>query len=136
MEEATVIEFERLPPPLPSLSPPTPTPLQQQVEIGRGKQAADGGVSVMCAGDAAVLLGERTDQQDEAVEHKVPPTPKSPPPSPPPRAKEKVVLVDRQWLSSEQIVFVVMMNEFDKADVQEQCQKYPHRQQQPDEKLQ
>jgi len=47
MEEATVIEFERLPPPLPSLSPPTPTPLQQQVEIGRGKQAADGGVSVV-----------------------------------------------------------------------------------------
>jgi len=29
-----------------------------------------------------------------------------------------------------------MMNEFDKADVQEQCQQYPHRQQQPDEKLQ
>ena len=46
MEEATVIEFERRPPPLPSLSPPTPTPLQQ-VEIGRGKQAADGGVSVV-----------------------------------------------------------------------------------------
>jgi len=47
MEEATVIEFERLPPPLPSLSPPTPTPLQQQVEIERGQQAADGGVSVV-----------------------------------------------------------------------------------------
>ena len=42
-----MIEFERLPPPLPSLSLPTPTPLQQQVEIGRGKQAADGGVSVV-----------------------------------------------------------------------------------------
>ena len=47
MEEATVIKFERLPPPLPSLSTPTPTPLQQQVEIIRGKQAADGGVSVV-----------------------------------------------------------------------------------------
>ena len=89
----------------------------------------------ICPGDAAVLLAEGTDQQDEAVEHKVPPTPKPPPPSPPPRAKERVVVVDRQRLSNEQIVFVVM-NEFDKADVQEQCQQYPHRQQQPDEKLQ
>ena len=26
----------------------------------------------ICAGDAAVLLAEGTDQQDEAVEHKVP----------------------------------------------------------------
>ena len=90
----------------------------------------------ICAGDAAVLLAEGTDQQDEAVEHKVPPTPKPPPPSPPPRAKERVVVVDRQRLSNEQIVFVVMMSEFDKADVQEQCQQYPHPQQQRDEKLQ
>ena len=90
----------------------------------------------ICAGDAAVLLEEGTDQQDEAIEHKVPPTPKPPSPSPPPRAKEKVVVVDRQRLSNEQIVFVVMMNEFDKADAQEQCQQCPHPQQQLDEKLQ
>ena len=42
-----MIELERLPPPLPSLSPPTPSPLQQQVEMERGQQAADGGVSVV-----------------------------------------------------------------------------------------
>ena len=47
MEEARVIQLERLPPPLPSLSPPTPPPLQQQVEIERGQQAAYGGVSVV-----------------------------------------------------------------------------------------
>ena len=47
MEEARVIELERLPPPLPSLWPPTPPPLQQQVEMERGQQAADGGVSVV-----------------------------------------------------------------------------------------
>ena len=42
-----MIELERLPPPLPSLWPPTPPPLQQQVEMERGQQAADGGVSVV-----------------------------------------------------------------------------------------
>ena len=47
MEMARVIELERQPPPLPSLSPPTPPPLQQQVEIERGQQAADGGVTVV-----------------------------------------------------------------------------------------
>ena len=47
MEEPRVIELERLPPPLPSLLPPTPPPLQQQVEIERGQQAADGGVTVV-----------------------------------------------------------------------------------------
>ena len=46
------------------------------------------------------------------------------------------MVVDRQRLSNEQIVVVMMMNEFDKADVQEQCQQYPHPQQHPDEKLQ
>ena len=90
----------------------------------------------ICAGDAAVLLAEGTEQQVEAAEHKAPPTPKPPPPSPPPSAKEKVVVGDRQRLSNEQIVFVVMMSEFDKADVQEQCQQSLHPQQQPDEKLQ
>ena len=43
--------------------------------------------------------------------------------------------MDRQRLSNEKIV-VVVMNEFDKADVQEQSQQYPHPQQQPDEKPQ
>ena len=38
-------------------------------------------------------------------------------------------------LSNEKIV-VVVMNEFDKADVQEQCQQYPHPQQKPYEKPQ
>ena len=52
------------------------------------------------AGDAAVLLAEGTDQQDEAIEHKVPPTPKPPPPSPPPRAREKVVVGARQRFSN------------------------------------
>ena len=47
IEEAGVIELERLPPPLPLLWSPTPPPLQQQVEIERGQQAADGGVSVV-----------------------------------------------------------------------------------------
>ena len=47
MEEARVIELERLLPPLPSLSPPTPPPLQQQVQIDGDQQAGDGGVTVV-----------------------------------------------------------------------------------------
>ena len=43
--------------------------------------------------------------------------------------------MDRQRLSNEKIV-VVVMNEFNKADVQEQRQQYPHPQQKPDEKPQ
>ena len=46
MTEAGVIELERLPPPLPSLSP-----LQQHVAIERGQQAADGGVTVVVVAD-------------------------------------------------------------------------------------
>jgi len=117
MEEARVIELERLPPPVPSLSPPTPPPL----EIERGQQAAYGGVSVVVVAERWINGGgdsgeewdpqaarqaapqltlqtsalvmppfypaEETEQQVEVAEHKAPPTPKPPPPSPPPRAK-------------------------------------------------
>ena len=36
---------------LPLLSPPTPPPLQQDVQIERGQQAADGGVTVVVVAD-------------------------------------------------------------------------------------
>ena len=69
---------------------------------------------------------EGPEQEGTTAEHKAPTTRKPPPPSPPPRAKEKVMVVDRQRFRNEQIVVVVMMNEFDNADVQEQSQQYPH----------
>ena len=69
MVEARVIRLERLPPPLPSLSPPSPPPLRQQVEIERGQQAADGGVTVVVVAEKWINggcdCGE--DQDSQAV---------------------------------------------------------------------
>ena len=64
MEEARVIELERLPPPLPSLWPPTPPPLQQQVEMERGQQAADGGVSVVVVAERWINGGDSGEEWD------------------------------------------------------------------------
>ena len=64
MEEARVIELERLPPLL-SLSPPTPPPLQQQVEIERGQQAADGGVSVVIVAEKWINGGNGSGEEQD-----------------------------------------------------------------------
>ena len=57
-----MIELERLPPPLPSLSP-----LQQHVAIERGQQAADGGVTVVVVAERCIngggVSGEEWDPQ-------------------------------------------------------------------------
>ena len=65
MEEARVIELERLPPPLLSLSPPTTPPLQQQVEIERGQQAADGGVSVVIVAEKWINSGNDSGEEQD-----------------------------------------------------------------------
>ena len=64
IEEAGVIELERLPPPLPSLWPPTPPPLQQQVEIERGQKAADSGVTVVVGAEKWINGGGDNGEQD------------------------------------------------------------------------
>ena len=60
-----MIEFERRPTPLPSLSPPTPPPLRQQVEIGRGQQAADGGVSVVVVAEKWINGGDDSGEEQD-----------------------------------------------------------------------
>ena len=59
-----MIELERLPPPLPSLWPPTPPPLQQQVEIERGQKAADSGVTVVVGAEKWINGGGYNGEQD------------------------------------------------------------------------
>ena len=60
-----MINLERVPQPLPLLSPPTPPPLPHQVEVQRGQHATDGGVTVVFVAEKWINCGrDRREEQD------------------------------------------------------------------------